>query len=426
MTTNVAGNDNLARRSFLANAAAALAGSALLPRAARSQQAPASPVALARCTAYGAGVLPALRKMFDQIGGIGSLVKGKTVAVKANMTGNPDIRAGFIPIERMTFTHPDVLGATVHLLSLAGASRIRILESPWKSAEPLEEYMISAGWEPNDFIRASTGAKVEFENTNFLGRGKQYHRFTVPRGGHLFAAYDLNHSYYDCDVFVSVGKMKEHATAGITLAIKNCFGTIPCTIYGDGAPEDEPGLVPRGGRNPIHVGNRQPPKSSLPEKAPTSPRDGGYRIPRCIADIVAMRPVDLAIIDGIESMNNGENGGRPENYVKPHLLVAGRNPVCVDAVGAAVMGFDPMADRGRAPFERADSTLRLAEELGVGTRDLKRIEVAGARISEVVFDFRMSRPTADGKPGGWPDRGSGQRGGRAPGQAAPGRGTGRG
>jgi len=72
--------------------------------------------------------------------------------------------------------------------------------------------------------------------------------------------------------------------------------------------------------------------------------------------------------------------------------------------------------------------LRLAEELGVGTRDLKRIEVVGAKISEVVFDFRMSRPDADGKPGGWPDRGRSQRGGGrregAPGQAAPGRGPG--
>jgi uncharacterized protein (DUF362 family) len=375
---------------------------------------------------YGAEVLPVLRKMFDQIGGIGSLVKGKTVALKANMTGNPDIRAGYIPIENMTFTHPDVIGATVHLLSRAGAARIRILESPWKSAEPLEEFMISAGWEPNDFVRASTGAKVEFENTNFLGRARQYHRFTVPHGGHLFPAYDLNHSYYDCDVFVSIAKMKEHDAAGITLAIKNCFGTIPCTIYGDGAPADEPGLVPRGGRGPIHAGNRQPPKSSVPEKDPSTPRDQGYRIPRCIADIVAMRPVDLAIIDGIETMNNGENSGRPENYVKPHLLVAGRNVVCVDAVGAAAMGFDPMSDRGHPPFERADSTLRLAEELGAGTRDLKRIEVVGPKISEVVFDFRMSRPDADGKPGGWPNRAGGQRGGRAPGQAVPGRGQGRG
>jgi len=55
-----------------------------------------------------------------------------------------------------------------------------------------------------------------------------------------------------------------------------------------------------------------------------------------------------------------------------------------------VMGFDPMADRGKAPFETCDSTLRLAEELGVGTRDLKQIEVIGARIADVVFDYRKA------------------------------------
>ena len=60
----------------------------------------------------------------------------------------------------------------------------------------------------------------------------------------------------------------------------------------------------------------------------------------------------------------------------------------MDAVGAAVMGFDPMADRGVAPFETCDNTLRLAEELGVGTRDLKRFEVIGARIGDVVLDYR--------------------------------------
>ena len=72
----------------------------------------------------------------------------------------------------------------------------------------------------------------------------------------------------------------------------------------------------------------------------------------------------------------------------PHVLVVGTNTVCVDAVGAAVMGFDPMADRGTAPFEVCDSMLHLAEELGVGTRDLKRIEVIGARVADVVFDYR--------------------------------------
>jgi hypothetical protein len=60
-----------------------------------------------------------------------------------------------------------------------------------------------------------------------------------------------------------------------------------------------------------------------------------------------------------------------------------------------------MADRGTPPFdglrsgaEACDSTLRLAEELGVGTRDLKRIEVIGTPIREALFSYAALRPKA--------------------------------
>jgi uncharacterized protein (DUF362 family) len=379
-------SDAITRRSLLANSGLAAAGAGLLARPAWSAEAPAVPVALARCDSYGSEVLPALKKMFDQIGGLARLVKGKTVAIKLNLTGSPDARLGYLPIGQTTWTHPAVIGAAVSLINQAGAARIRLLESPWKSAEPLEEYMLSAGWEPRDF--AGVARALEFENTNFLGRGKEYVRFPVPGGGHLFPAFDLNHSYRDLDVFVSIGKLKEHLTAGVTMSMKNCFGITPCTIYGDGAGVNEPGLVPQGGRNPIHTGSRQPSRTSLPEKDPKSPRDGGYRVPRCVADLVAARPVHLAIVDGIESMTGGETVRRNNRHVQPRVLIAGLNPVCVDAVGMAIMGFNPMADRGTAPFEFADSTLRLAEELGVGTRDLRKFEVIGARIADLVLDYR--------------------------------------
>jgi uncharacterized protein (DUF362 family) len=334
-----------------------------------------------------------LEKMFDQLGGLGSLVKGKTVAVKLNLTGTPFERHGYLDAGLTHWTHPDVIGATVRLLGQAGAARIRLLESPWKSAEPLEEHMLGAGWEPRDFENAAS--KVEFENTNFLGKGKRYHRLATPRGGHMFKAFDLNHSYEECDVFVSIAKLKEHMTAGITLAMKNCFGITPCTIYGDGAGVDEPGNLPRGGRGPIHYGNRQPSRSSPPENDPASPRDGGYRVPRAVADLVAARPIHLSIIDGIQTQTRGEGSGtRGSVVVSPGVLIAGTNCVSTDAIGAAVMGFDPMADRGRTPFERCDSTLRLAEELGVGSRDPKRIEVIGARVVDVRFDFRAATKAA--------------------------------
>jgi hypothetical protein len=58
---------------------------------------------------------------------------------------------------------------------------------------------------------------VEFENTNYLGMAKQYVRLATPRGGHVFRAFDLNHSDQDCGVFVSIAKLKEHTTAGVTL-----------------------------------------------------------------------------------------------------------------------------------------------------------------------------------------------------------------
>jgi uncharacterized protein (DUF362 family) len=106
-------------------------------------------------------------------------------------------------------------------------------------------------------------------------------------------------------------------------------------------------------------------------------------------DLVAARPIDLAIVEGIRTMTGGEGPWVREakTVVNPGVIAAGRNPVTTDAVCMAVMGFDPMADRGSPPFETCDSTLRLAEEAGIGIRDLKRIEVVGSRIEQVRFDF---------------------------------------
>ena len=349
--------------------------------------APASRVAVGVCREYGAEVVETLGSMFDQLGGLEGLVRGKTVAIKLNLTGIATQRLGYWPAGITHWVHPQVIGSTVHLLGQAGAHRIRLLESPFASTEPLEEFMLQANWEPRDFLSAA--ARVEFENTNYLGNGKKYSRFWVPGGGVMFKGYDLNHSYEDCDVFVSLAKLKEHSTAGITLSMKNCFGITPCTIYGEGAPEDEPGPVPRGGRDPLHEMNRLPPKSAPPVVNGNAPKDPGYSVPRVVADLVAARPVHLAIIDGIHSMAGGEGPWcERARHVQPGLLVAGRNPVATDAVGMALMGFDPMVDRGAPPFETCDSTLRLAEQLGVGNRDLNQIEVVGRPIAKARFNFR--------------------------------------
>lgn len=376
----------MTRREWLYTTAAAVAA-APISRA----QAPTSPVALARCRTYDTSeLLPAMQRMFDQLGGLGRLVQGKTVGIKINLTGSPTYRLGHLPLEDTHYTHPAVIGAASHLMAKAGAKRIRLLESPWSTADPIEEYVLRANWEPRDLLGAGP---VEFENTNFLGKGKKYSRMKVPFGGYIYPAFDLNHSYEDCDVFVSIAKMKEHATAGITLSMKNCFGLTPATIYGSGAGVDEPSIVPNGGRTMVHSGNRQPSKSAPAEKDPTTPRDDKWRVPRTVVDLCSARPIHLAIVEGIKTMTGGEGPWIQEDCrgVAPGILVAGLNPVTTDAVSMAAMGFDPLADRGKAPFETCDSTLKLAEEAGLGTRDLKRIEVIGASIAEIKFDFAGMR-----------------------------------
>jgi uncharacterized protein (DUF362 family) len=381
-------NNELNRREFMAGLGAA-AGLALGLPATMRAAAPTAPVAVAKCRDYGAAYLSTVEKMFDQLGGLGRLVKGKTVVLKINLTGEAYYRLGFVPAGRAHWNEPGSIAATVHLLDKAGARRIRVVEGAYAWPDSLEEFMYTAGWDPGVILKAAP--RVELLNTNLPYKGnKPYTRFPVPNGGHLFPAYDLSTAYAECDVLVSMAKIKEHATAGITLSIKNLFGITPTTIYGDGIGTDAPSPVPYGGRGTImHSGMRQPPKGTPPEKDPTSSREAGYRIPRCIADLAAALPVHLTVLDGIETMAGGEGpwirGGRP---CSPGVLVAGTNCVTTDAVGMAIMGFDPMADRGTAPFETCDNTLRLAEELGAGTRDLKRIEVIGTPIQQALFKFR--------------------------------------
>jgi hypothetical protein len=60
-----------------------------------------------------------------------------------------------------------------------------------------------------------------------------------------------------------------------------------------------------------------------------------------------------------------------------------------------------MADRGATPFVECDNHLRLAEELGIGTRDLRKIEVVGVPIEQARYDFAALRKTIAARRAGW-------------------------
>ncbi|MCC6859673.1 MAG: DUF362 domain-containing protein [Bryobacterales bacterium] len=363
-----------------------ICGAAALPLTARA--APSAPVAVARCNSYEKELEPVLGRMFDQLGGLGRLVRNKTVAIKLNLTGPPSQRLGRSPVGSTHWVHDRMIAATLYHLGRAGARRIRLLESP-ATVEPLPEHVLQAGWVPEDFASAASG--VEFENTTWLGSRARYTRLKVPGRGHVFPAFDLNPAYEECDVFVSLTKLKEHYHAGITLSMKNVFGITPLTIYGDGSPQDRPGDRPRGGRGMLHRGQRQPPASAPPENDPGTPREDGYRLPRIVADLCAARPIHLALIDGIDTMAGGEGPWiKGSRFVHPGVLVAGTNCVSTDAVAAAIMGFDPSATRGTPPFEKCDNTMLLGEAHGLGACRLDQIEVRGTPVKDVRFDFRKA------------------------------------
>ena len=219
-------------------------------------------MAIAKCASYDGDVTAKLATMFDQLGGLDRIVRDKTVTIKLNLTGSPGLRFMGKPLGVTHYTHPKLVGATAHLMGKAGAKRIRFVESAWATGGPLEEYLLDSGLErARSCSNAAPG--VEFENTNELGKGKKYSRFKVPGGGYLYPAYDLNHAYEETDVFVSMAKLKNHETCGVTLSLKNCFGNTPASIYGDDAGVDEPNenptkrtqcRVPRGQAAAVEIG----------------------------------------------------------------------------------------------------------------------------------------------------------------------------
>ncbi len=116
--------------------------------------------------------------------------------------------------------------------------------------------------------------------------------------------------------------------------------------------------------------------------------DPGYRVPRIVADIVAARPIDIAIIDGVESIAAGEGA-----WIRGIRFVTTRrsNRWTESRLHRyRIHGGDGLRSprhRGIAPFQTCDNTLLLAEGHGVGTTDLKRIEVRGVSIEQAMYRF---------------------------------------
>ncbi|HRR26157.1 MAG TPA: DUF362 domain-containing protein [Acidobacteriota bacterium] len=366
------------RRRFLQATSAAVMVSASQRRTFAQSTAP---VALARCRRYDVPLVRAtLRNMFDQIGGVSSLVKNKTVTIKVNLTGgwNTPVQT-LSPIETV-YTHPAVALAAATLFSEFGARRIVLCESTYSRTDPQSTFQ-EAGY-PVDLFNAEVPG-ILWEDTRNVGTGATYREVQVRDGGVVYDKFFLNHRYVDTDVMVSIAKMKNHEIAGVTLAMKNMFGITPSALY-SGPNQDENSIEAR-----IAVFHEGTPSAAGGEVTPVPFYERGLRVPNIIVDILQARPVDLCIIDGIVTTWGGEGAwhGQRVGLAFPALLAAGRNPVCTDAVAAAAMGYDPMVPAQTKPFYEGENMIALGAGRGIGTHRLEDIEVVGLTLQEARYDF---------------------------------------
>lgn len=393
------------RRTFLRHGltgAASLLGLPALMRAAedsgakpppieiadRSALAPTAPVAVERCEDFSLKRLDrVLRRVFDRLGGLRKLVSGKTVTVKLNTTGHGRQRLRGLPAERSFQIHPNMLEVLCGLLHASGAKRIFLVESFYENRSP-ERIFASQGWNV-ERIHSTAGHTTKFEDTRNLGSFKDYVKLRVPWGGYVFPAYHVNRRYAETDVLISFGKMKNHVTAGVTGAVKNFFGVTPTSLYGDDAPNES---TTRNRASQLHFGTRRVPPGVTEEHHPNRKRlprilESQYRVPMVTADVFGLRPVDLSIVEGIETCRGGEGPWCPGVHpLAPGLILAGRNGVTVDAIMTALMGYDPLAGATEKPWFGFNH-LELLARAGVGTHDPGKIEVVGLPLREALHEF---------------------------------------
>jgi len=337
------------------------------PRPAANSETPPAPasstsgkpvVAIARCEDYGPQKVEAVvREIVRQCGGLGDIIKpGSTVVIKPNFTagGRNPSRDGLANIMTYT-THPDVTRAVALLAKEAGAGRVILTEGWGEDIWPGNRH---------DSIIRELG--LETLNLDEPAPASDFAKVPVPDAYELKSIL-LNQVIAQADVLISVPKIKCHASAGITLSIKNIFGCTPLPAYRERPHETS--------RTLMHKGN------------------WGERLPRILVDILRARPIDFAVVDGISTIDQGEgpwnhgSGGINIRTVRPHLLLAGRNPVALDAVGTAVMGFDPQAKPHTPPFPSGLNHIALAAEKGLGPNRLEEIEVRGLSVDEARFPF---------------------------------------
>ncbi len=295
----------------------------------------------------------AVRQAVALAGGLEGIISpGDVVVIKPNLVMDAPASSGMV-------TDPAVTRAVVRLAREAGAAEVIIAEgsAQYQQGDPNRDRFVTqaafraAGYDADgDMVEDVTGAPlVDLNDSGGTDTADpdKVTRVVVP-SGLMRTEYWLPNIALEADVLISVPVLKNHYLAGVTLSMKNSFGLLPNDLY------HGPGNV-YGKHSLAH---------------------GPIELDRHIVDVNLARRSDFVVVDGLRGMTDGPTGWQ---VIDPPmgLILAGRDAVAVDTVGALVMGYDPST----IPY------LTLGAQNGLGTTDTGYIQVLGTSLTQVRRDF---------------------------------------
>jgi uncharacterized protein (DUF362 family) len=280
-------------------------------------------VHIARVSDYNGDLLGVLREQYAHFRDKVPL-KRKRVVLKPNLV---EFHRG-----KVINTHPHVIAAAIELCRGEEASEVIVAEGPghWRNVE----YLVTASG-LGDVLREHRTPFVDLNHDSPV---------RTPNLGRLTKLNDLYlaETIASADVVISLPKLKTHHWAGVTLSLKNLFGTLPGICYG-------------WPKNVLHWNG----------------------ISKSIVDIALTRTPELAIVDGIIAMEgDGPLNGTP---VDAGVLVMGTDLVAVDATCCRIMQLDPA---------KVDH-LALGEFKRLGILQEARITQLGESITRVHRPFEV-------------------------------------
>jgi uncharacterized protein (DUF362 family) len=310
----------LTRRELLTAVGAGAGGAALSGCNTHVPTVP-SQVSIVRVPEYDQRIYGTVREMLAQHQ---LEVRGKKILLKPNLVE-------FEPRSTIN-THPMLVHAAFEAFREMGAAEVRIAEGPGHRRNTLD--MAEAA----GYFHTVPQFEDRFVDLNLDDVTHVHPRRLFSRLKKIY----LPDSALGADLLVSIAKMKTHHWVGATLSMKNLFGVVPGGVYG-------------WPKNVLHWAG----------------------INECIADLHGLFPRQFAIVDGIVGMEgNGPIQGVPK---KAGLLVAGSDPVAVDATCCRIMKIDPF----QIGYLRLESG---REGAHIMERNIRQI---GARIDEVVMRFEL-------------------------------------